>query len=227
MKLLHKCFSFNNYVLDAKVAQNEIGALYDSKAWFYDAWAYFTESKARYRALELAEIKNNQSIIEVAVGTGLMFSDIVQRNPNGQNIGIDISQGMLSKAKRRLSKYQNNNYSLSIGSAFNLKVNDDSIDMLVNNYMFDLIPFNQMDSIINEFYRVLKPNGKVMLINMTKSERFGASLYENLYRFSPRLMGGCRAVQLSELLTQHGFRIKVREYIQQMLFPSEVIIAYK
>ena len=44
MKLLHKCFSFNNYVLDAKVAQNEIGALYDSKAWFYDAWAYFTES---------------------------------------------------------------------------------------------------------------------------------------------------------------------------------------
>ena len=227
MNKLHKRFSFTNHVLDAKVAQNEIGSLYDSKAWFYDAWAYFTESKARYRALELAEIKNNQSIIEVAVGTGLMFSDIVQRNPNGQNIGIDISQGMLSKAKRRLSKYQNNNYSLSIGSAFNLKVNDDSIDMLVNNYMFDLIPFNQMDSIIDEFYRVLKPNGKVMLINMTKSERFGASLYENLYRLSPRLMGGCRAVQLSELLTKHGFRIKVREYIQQMLFPSEVIIAYK
>ena len=227
MKKLHKCFSFNNYVLDAKVAQNEIGELYDSKAWFYDAWAYFTESKARYRALELAEIKNNQSIIEVAVGTGLMFSDIVQRNPNGQNSGIDISEGMLSKAKRRLSKHQNNNYSLSIGSAFNLKVNDDSIDMLVNNYMFDLIPFNQMDSIIDEFYRVLKPNGKVMLINMTKSERFGASLYENLYSLSPRLMGGFRGVQLTELLTRHGFRIKVREYVQQMLFPSEVIIAYK
>ena len=220
-------FLLNNYELDAKVAQNEIGALYDSKVWFYDTWAYFTESKARYRALELAEIHNKQSIIEVAVGTGLMFSDIVQRNPNGENIGIDISEGMLLKAKRRLSKHQNDNYSLSIGSAFNLKVKDSSIDMLVNNYMFDLIPFNQMDSIIDEFYRVLKPNGKVMLINMTKSERFGASLYENLYRFFPRLMGGCRAVQLSELLTQHGFRIKVREYIQQMLFPSEVIIAYK
>ena len=149
MKLLLKCFSFNNYVLDAKVAQNEIGALYDSKVWFYDTWAYFTESKARYRALELAEIHNKQSIIEVAVGTGLMFSDIVQRNPNGENIGIDISEGMLSKAKKRLSKHQKNNYSLSIGSAFNLKVNDASIDMLVNNYMFDLIPFNQMDSIID------------------------------------------------------------------------------
>ena len=216
-----------NYELDAKVAQNEIGALYDSKVWFYDVWAYFTESKARYRALELAKIHNNQSVLEVAVGTGLMFSDIVQRNSKGENIGIDISQGMLSKAKRRLSKHQNNNYSLSIGSAFNLKVNDNSIDMLVNNYMFDLMPFNQMDSIIDEFYRVLKPNGKVLLINMTKSERFGASLYENLYRISPRLMGGCRGLQLTELLIRHGFRIEVREYIQQMLFPSEVIIAYK
>ena len=58
MNKLHKRFSFTNHVLDAKVAQNEIGSLYDSKAWFYDAWAYFTESKARYRALELAEIHN-------------------------------------------------------------------------------------------------------------------------------------------------------------------------
>ncbi len=216
-----------HYELDAKVAQNEIGALYDSKVWFYDVWAYFTESKARYRALELAKIHNNQSILEVAVGTGLMFSDIVQRNSKGENIGIDISEGMLSKAKRRLSKQQNENYSLSIGSAFNLKVKDASIDMLVNNYMFDLIPFNQMDSVIDEFNRVLKQNGKLLLINMTKSERFGASLYENLYSLSPRLMGGCRGVQLTDLLTQHGFRIEVREYIQQMLFPSEVIFAYK
>ena len=69
--------------------------------------------------------------------------------------------------------------------------------------------------------------GKVMLINMTKSERFGASLFEYIYRISPRLMGGCRGLQLTELLTQHGFHIEVREYIQQMLFPSEVIIAYK
>ena len=216
-----------HYELDAKVAQNEIGALYDSKAWFYDVWAYFTESKARYRALELAKIHNNQSVLEVAVGTGLMFSDIVQRNSKGDNFGIDISEGMLSKAKRRLSKQQNENYSLSIGSAFNLKVKDASIDMLVNNYMFDLIPFNQMDSVIDEFNRVLKQNGKLLLINMTKSERFGASLYENLYSLSPRLMGGCRGVQLTDLLTQHGFRIEVREYIQQMLFPSEVILAYK
>jgi len=62
---------------------------------------------------------------------------------------------------------------------------------------------------------------------MTKSEGLGASIYENLYRLSPRLMGGCRGVQLKDLLTEHGFNIEVREYIQQTLFPSEVILAYK
>ena len=227
MILLQQCSFYKHEELDAKIPQNEIGKLYDNKAWFYDAWAYFTESKARFRALELADIHDNQSILEVAVGTGLMFSDIVQRNSKGENIGIDISYGMLSKAKSRLSKHKNDNYSLSIGSAFNLKVEDASIDLLVNNYMFDLISFNQMDRIIDEYNRVLKQKGKLLLINMTKSEGLGASIYENLYRLSPRLMGGCRGVQLKDLLTQHGFNIEVREYIQQTLFPSEVILAYK
>ncbi|NIV98777.1 methyltransferase domain-containing protein, partial [Candidatus Saccharibacteria bacterium] len=61
-----------------------------------------TESRARNRALELAEIQNGQKILEVAVGTGLAFYEIVKRNPDGTNIGIDISAGMLEKAQKRL-----------------------------------------------------------------------------------------------------------------------------
>jgi hypothetical protein len=38
-------------------------------------------------------------------------------------------------------------------------------------------------------------------------------------------MGGCRGVRLSEKLKQHDFNIEVREYHQQLLFPSEVILA--
>ena len=220
-----ECCSNKSHMLDAKVPQDEIGELYDGKAWFYDVWAYLTESKARERALELAEIQDGQSILEVAVGTGLMFNEIVKRNSHGQNVGIDISEGMLSRAETRLAKQNSENYSLSIGSAFDLKVGDASVDMLVNNYMFDLVPFNQMDKIIGEFKRVLKRNGKLILINMTKSESFGGGLYENVYRLSPRILGGCRGVQMTDLLTQHGFKIEVREYIQQMLFPSEFIIA--
>ena len=66
-----------------------------------------------------------------------------------------------------------------------------------------------------------------MLVNMTEGERFGSRLYDAVYRLSPKTMGGCRGVRLSDKLKQHGFRVETREYYQQLLFPSEVILAYK
>ena len=134
---------------------------------------------------------------------------------------------MLAKAKMKLSKQENQIYSLEIGSAFDITMDDGSVDILFNNYMFDLILFDQMDNVINEFARVLKPGGKLVLVNMTKAEQFGAGLYEKIYRISPPLMGGCRGVQMFNLLTEHGFKLITREYVQQMLFPSEVILATK
>ena len=92
-----------------------------------------TESRARNRAIELAEIKDGQDILEVAVGTGVAFYEIVKRNPNGMNTGIDLSQGMLEKAKKRVSKISGANYSLDIGTAFNMDIEDESIDTLLNN----------------------------------------------------------------------------------------------
>ena len=213
--------------MDAKVPQEEVRKLYDRTAWFYDAWAILTESKAQKRAIEIASIQNGTSILDMAVGTGRLFREIMKRNSSGHNYGIDISQGMLAKAKNKLSKQENQNYSLEIGSAFDIKMDDGSIDILFNNYMFDLIAFKQMGDIIKEFKRVLNPRGKLILVNMTKGEKFGANIYEFLYRISPKLMGGCRGVQQSELLTQHGFQVKSCEYIQQMLFPSEVILAVR
>jgi len=93
--------------------------------------------------------------------------------------------------------------------------------------MFDLIPFEDMNKILVEFKRVLKKNGKLILVNMTEGERFGSKLYDFVYNISPKTMGGCRGVKLTERLQQQGFKIKVREYYQQMLFPSEVILAFK
>ena len=78
-----------------------------------------------------------------------------------------------------------------------------------------------------EFKRVLKKSGKLVLVNMTLGEKFGSGIYDRIYRVSPRLMGGCRGIRLSEKLKEHGFNVKQREYHQQCLFPSEVILAYK
>ena len=221
------CCHKDSKALDARVSQNNIGEVYDKIAPIYDIWGKLTESRARNRAIELAEIKNGQNVLEVAVGTGLAFYEIVKRNPNGTNLGIDLSPGMLGKAKKRLSKLSEVNYSLIEGTAFNLNVEDESMDTLMNNYMFDLIPFEDMNKILVEFKRVLKKNGKLILVNMTEGERFGSELYDFIYNISPKTMGGCRGVRLTERLKQQGFKVEVREYHQQMFFPSEVILAFK
>jgi ubiquinone/menaquinone biosynthesis C-methylase UbiE len=81
--------------------------------------------------LELAEIKNGQRILEIAVGTGLAFYEIVKRNPDGTNIGVDISEGMLKRAKERLGKLPGVNYELKIGNAFRLEEEDEHFDVLI------------------------------------------------------------------------------------------------
>lgn len=52
-------------------------------------------------------------------------------------------------------------------------------------------------------------------------------LYDHIYRLSPKSMGGCRGVRMSSRLEEHGFRVGIREYVQQLLFPSEVVLASK
>jgi ubiquinone/menaquinone biosynthesis C-methylase UbiE len=213
--------------LDAKVSQDQIGFVYDKLSGVYDIWGRMTESRARDRAIELAQIEDGQNILEVAVGTGLAFYEIVKRNPHGHNVGIDLSAGMLEKAKDRMKNLAGANFSLAIGTAFKLPAQAESVDLLVNNYMFDLITYADMDRVLAEFRRVLKAAGKLILVNMTNGETLGSKLYDFVYRLSPKTMGGCRGVRLADRVKQHGFAVEVREYHQQMLFPSEVILAHK
>ena len=211
----------------ARVSQRDAAALYDRLAGLYDIWGHLTESKARNRALEIANIKPGQHVLEIAVGTGLAFEHVVMENPNGRNVGIDISQGMLSKAERRLRKAGLSNYELSLGSALAIQEQANSFDVLLNNYMFDLLEEHKWTEVLTEFHRIIRPEGKLVLVNMTFGEKLGSRIYERLYRLSPSLMGGCRGVRLSEVLQRNGFSVHLREYLQQLLFPSEVILASK
>ncbi|MEN6474207.1 MAG: methyltransferase domain-containing protein [Syntrophaceae bacterium] len=212
--------------LDARVPQNEIVALYDNWAAIWDVLAMLVESSARTRAVSLAAIGDGQTYLEAAVGTGLTFREIVRRNPNGVNIGIDQSEGMLAKARQRLLPIKGVHHELHKGSVFTLPAQDASIDVLMSCFLFDLLPFSWMDTILVEFRRVLKSNGKLIMVNMTEARNVFAKVYELIYHLAPKAVGCHRGICLSEMLKQHGFTVEHREYIQQMLFPAEVIRAY-
>ncbi len=70
-------------IATAKLSKTEVVKVYSQNAPVYDVWGVLTETKARRRALELAQIRDGESILEVAVGTGLTFQEILKANPHG------------------------------------------------------------------------------------------------------------------------------------------------
>jgi ubiquinone/menaquinone biosynthesis C-methylase UbiE len=206
----------------ARLNKKEVVQVYSGIASFYDVWGNLTESKARNRALELANIQNGESVLEVAVGTGLAFREIVKLNPKGRNFGIDLTEAMLAKARQNIGQ-TGANYQLSVGDAYDLRFEDTQFDVLINNYMFDLLPEADFAKVLNQFKRVLKPGGRLILVNMTRGEHFYQHLYETLYQINPSWMGGCRGVLLTDELQKAGFRNISREMFSQLGFPSEVL----
>jgi ubiquinone/menaquinone biosynthesis C-methylase UbiE len=214
-------------ILDAYIKKSDVTTVYRGVAPIYDIWSMLTESKARNRCLELADIRDGQKILEVAVGTGSAFVEILKRNPHGSNTGIDLTIEMLSRAKSKAEKLGIGNYSLEVGDAYALPYPDGEFDLVLNNYMFDLLPERDFPTILEGFFRVLKPGGKLVMANMTKAECWCSSFAELIYRVKPSLMGGCRGVYLLPYLESAGFKVMQREYISQMTFPTEVLCGLK
>lgn len=213
-------------MLAAKLDKGAVVEVYTQKASVYDLWGTLTEARARTRALEKANIRNGETILEVAVGTGLMFEKIVAANPTGRNVGIDLTPAMLERARTRIGRTASQNYELRVGDAYALDFPDAQFDLLVNNYMFDLLPEADFPRVLQEFRRVLKPNGRLVLINMTRGEHWYDHFWEWVYRVSPSTLAGCRGVLLSDVLHARGFQQIEREYTSQLGFPSEIIIAH-
>lgn len=211
----------------AKLKKTDVVDVYSQTAWIYDLWGALTETRARQRALELARIRNGEKVLEVAVGTGLTFREILRANPDGENIGIDLTPAMLHKAEQKAAKTGKVNYQLSPGDAYHLQFTDQHFDQLVNNFMFDLLPEADFASVLAEFNRVLKPGGRLLLVNMTKAEHFYQKIYEGIYHLNPRWLGGCRGVLLSGYVEQAGFVDIRRETVSQMGFPAEILTGYK
>ena len=208
---------------DAQIEKDQVADIYRKIAPSYDLWAWLTESKARNRCLQMAAIQDGEDVLEVAVGTGLAFERILQSNPSGRNEGIDLTEAMLVRAEKRAAKSGSSNYRLRVGDAYDLDFPDKSFDVLINNYMFDLLPQQDFQIVLAEFNRVLRPGGRLAMVNMTTGQRWYNGIWERIYRINPALLGGCRSVSLLPQIELCGFTQTRREHVSQLTFPSEII----
>ncbi len=200
---------------------------YRKVLWFYDFWSRLTESRALAKVVELADIKDNQNIIEIACGTGKMLEKIVTKNPNGHNVGIDLSIDMLQKANLRLQKSSLKNFELHEANVLSLNINSDEFDLLLNNFMIDLMPESTFDSIATEFFRLLKPNGIAVISTFSFGTKRINRFWFWIAKYIPGLLTGCRPVTFKKHLETAGFEIIDDCQISQNTFPAEIIKAKK
>lgn len=217
----------NQEILEARIPPEQMVRKYNRIASIYDLFGFLMESKARQRALNVAAIKNGEKILEVALGTGLNFVEILKRNPSGWVGGIDISVKMLERARKRISRTGCGNYRLFLSDCRHLPFEDKTFDILMNQYLFDILPVDDFFPILIEFKRVLKDGGRIVLVNMTKGERRLNQIYEEIYKLKPPLLAGCRGVFVAPFLEALKFRKIKREFVSQLGFPSEVVCALK
>jgi len=214
-------------VLERHFDEARIKKEFKQVVWMYDLWGKLTEKKAASKVLKLAEIENGIDIIDVACGTGEMLEKIVKQNPEGNNIGIDLSPDMLNKARARLTELKKGNFELQEGNVLNLGFNDNSFDLLINNYMVDLMPIETFDKIASEFYRILRPGGKLVMSTFSFGTKRIHRFWYWVARQFPGLLTGCRPVSFKNYLVNAGFEIEQETEVSQNTFPSQIIKAIK
>jgi phosphatidylethanolamine/phosphatidyl-N-methylethanolamine N-methyltransferase len=139
------------------------------------------------RAAIAAAEKVGGRILEVGVGTGISLGDYSSEN---HIVGVDLSESMLQKAKHRVSELALTNVQLEVMDAENLSFPDNSFDAVVALYVVSTVPNPQ--AALDEFARVVKPGGEIILANRVGAEAgFRRSVEEMLqpivYRLGWRL----------------------------------------
>lgn len=222
-----------NDILRAPISPEKAREIYDFFSKFYDLIAQ-SHSESIRRALDKAEIKEGLTVLEVGFGTGQTLVELAKRvGDAGKVYGIDISPNMLEKARKRISKYGfSGRIDIRPGDARKLPYSDGMFDLVFSSYMFDLIDTPEIQTILLEIKRVLKPRGKLVLVNLTKGEDCYSMLvtkvWESVYKCCSSILGGCRPVLLKPHVEKLGFKNVERDFmLAGNIMPSEIILAQK
>jgi phosphatidylethanolamine/phosphatidyl-N-methylethanolamine N-methyltransferase len=124
-------------------------------------------------------------ILEVGVGTGLSLPDYSWSN---RLIGVDLSAPMLRKAQARAHEHRLTNVDgLAVMDAQHLGFQDGVFDVVVAQYVITAVP--DPEATLNEFARVLKPGGEIVLVNHLGAEAGLRAASERLFAPLARRLG--------------------------------------
>ena len=132
----------------------------------------------RKRAVDLLAPMGRDHILDVATGTCDIVIEIASRNLSVRIFGIDFSQRMLDLGRTKVTQ---NNYdksiSFQIGSGEYLPFANESFDGVI--CAFGIRNFANVQMGLREFYRVLKPGGRIVILEFSVPQnQFLNAVYE-------------------------------------------------
>jgi phosphatidylethanolamine/phosphatidyl-N-methylethanolamine N-methyltransferase len=142
-------------------------------------------------------------ILEVGVGTGISLPDYARHNTI---VGIDLSEPMLRKAHERVADLGLINVeALSVMDAARMALPDNSFDVVVAQFVITAVP--HPEETLDEFVRVIKPGGEIVLVNHIGAESGPRRIFEICFAPLAQLLGwrpGFRFVRLTDWAARHG-----------------------
>jgi len=157
---------------------------------FYDWIMGFYERPSNRDALQGPVMERSRKIIDVGVGTGYLLSQLAaMTNEKQEIIAIDLSQQMLKNAHSYLAKSKQlaRRISFEHANSLDLPWPDNTFDLYVSSYLFDLLPEAELRQTILEIERVLRPDGYAILITMTTELDGVPKIMKLIYRLMNEL----------------------------------------
>ncbi len=132
----------------------------------------------RKKAIKLLKSENPKTILDVATGTGDFAIQSLDLHPD-KVIGVDISDGMLEIGRQKLTRKKlDHRIKLENGDSENLNFEDNIFDAVI--VAFGVRNFENLKNGLTGMHRVLKKNGRVVILEFSKPTVFP---FKQLYNF--------------------------------------------
>ena len=157
-----------------KSKKEEVAEMFNNISHRYDFLNHFLslgiDKLWRKKAVRLLKKNKPKHMLDIATGTGDFAIECLKLNPD-KVIGLDISSGMLEKGREKMVKRKvEHKVEMLLGDSENIPFEDNSFDAITVG--FGVRNFEQLEKGLSEMIRVLKPGGRVAILEFSKPKNF-------------------------------------------------------